>query len=599
MKPLCVILGVVTMAIWAPAQQPPAPRPDAVFEQACARCHETGTTASKLDRKALRKMTSETIYQSLSSGSMRDRVPDLSDDAKRALAEYLGGKKLGIAEIADARSMPNHCTTNSPLGDLSASPAWNGWGGDLSNTRFQSAKAAGLTAEQAPSLKLKWAFGFPGATAVQGQPTIALGRVFVGVDTGTVYSLDAASGCVYWSFPAEAAVRTAVSIGPWSGGARYAAYFGDLKANVFAVDAATGAQLWKVNVDDHPAARVTGAPRLYENRLYVPVASLEEAMGVQPSYPCCTFRGSVVALDAATGRQIWKTYIIADAPKPMRKTAKGTQLWGPSGGGVWNSPTIDVKRHALYVGTGDAYSEPAGKTTDAIAALDLNSGKLLWAAQDTEGDAWIVGCPQDNRPENCPKALGPDYDFGGSPILRELPNGKSVLIGGQKSGMVWAHDPDKKGAVVWKNLLASTPPPASGQIVWGGAADELNAYYGLATGGVVALQLTNGERRWFAPLDPAPGLRGGHDGAITALPGVVLSGGWDGVLRALAASTGRVLWDFNTAQSFETVNKVAAKGGSMGAPGPTVAGGMVFVGSGNPGVRNGMPGNVLLAFGVE
>jgi polyvinyl alcohol dehydrogenase (cytochrome) len=220
MKPLCVILGVITIAVWAPAQQPPAPRPDAVFEQACARCHETGTTASKLDRKALRKMNSEAIYQSLSTGSMRDRVPDLSDAAKRALAEYLGGKKLGIAEIADARNMPNHCTANPALGDLSASPAWNGWGGDLSNTRFQPAKAAGLTAEQAPSLKLKWAFGFPGATAVQGQPAIALGRVFVGVDTGTVYSLDAASGCVYWSFPAEAAVRTAVSIGPGPGGAK-------------------------------------------------------------------------------------------------------------------------------------------------------------------------------------------------------------------------------------------------------------------------------------------------------------------------------------------------------------------------------------------
>ncbi len=479
-----------------------------------------------------------------------------------------------------------------PARDLSSSPAWNGWGVDASNTRFQPAKDAQLPADQVPRLKLKWVFGFPGVKSVLGQPSVAGGRVFLGVDTGLVYALDAATGCVYWTFQAEAGVRTAITIAP------PAVFFGDIKANVYAVDASTGALLWKVRVDDHATARITGSPKVFEGRLYVPVASGEEGAGVNPQYPCCSFRGSVVALEAATGRQTWKTYTIADAPKLTGKNSNGVERWAPAGGGVWNSPTIDPMRRALYVGTGDAYTEPAPKTTDAILAMDLDSGKILWSVQDTENDAWLVGCAGANRPENCPKELGPDHDFGSSPILKTLSSGRRILVAGQKSGNVWAHDPDQKGAVVWRTALVSNTTEFGGKIVWGGAADEQNAYFGLGTGGVAAVQLRDGERKWFTPLQPLPALaqHPGQDGPVTAVPGVVFSGGWDGVLRALSASDGHLLWEYNTVQEFKTVNGVAAKGGSMGAAGPTVAGGMLFAGSGYIGVRNGIPGNVLLVF---
>jgi polyvinyl alcohol dehydrogenase (cytochrome) len=500
---------------------------------------------------------------------------------------------------ADAKSMPNRCAGNPELGDIAAKPSWNGWGAGISNARFQSAASAQLPADRVPSLKLKWAFGFPGAKAVYGQPTVVAGRAFLGVDTGFVYSIDAATGCVYWSYQAAGGVRSAVSIGPAQAQGRYLAYFGDLKGNVYAVDAGTGEQVWKIGLDSHPAARITGAPQLYENRLYVPVASLEEATAANPAYECCTFRGSVAALDVLTGRQLWKTYIIAETPKPVGKNAKGTRQFAPSGGGVWNSPTLDPKRRALYVGTGDAYSEPAAKTTDAIVALDMDSGKILWAVQDTPRDAWVVGCIRDTDRENCPKNAGPDYDFGSSPILKSLANGKSILIAGQKSGNVWAHDPDRKGAVVWKTGVFSKPPKANGQIVWGGTADDSAAYFGLNSGGIVALALTNGERQWFTPIEPAEGRHGGHDAAISAIPGVIFSGGWDGVLRAVSTKDGKVLWDFDMARDFATVNGVPAKGGSMGSAGPTVAGGMVFAGAGYPGVQNGANGNVLLAFGLE
>lgn len=483
------------------------------------------------------------------------------------------------------------------MGDLTAGPAWSGWGADLQNSRFQPAKEAGLTANKVYRLNLKWAFGIPDAKSVIGQPMIAGGRVYISGDNHKIYSLDALTGCTYWSFTAEADTRNSPTIGPAPGRpGRSVLYFGDLKGKVYALDAANGEVLWKTSVDLHPRARITASPKLYEDRLYVGVSSLEEVGSSGPDYECCTFRGSVAALDIATGHEVWRTSVIPETLRPTRKNSAGTQLWGPAGGGVWNSPTIDVKRHVLYVGTGDAYTEPAGKYTDAILALDLDSGKIQWSVQDLGRDAWLVGCDVTPKPENCPKDLGPDYDFGASPILRDLPDGRSVLLAAQKSGMVWAHDPDRKGAVLWKVQTAEKPPAASGQLVWGGAADDQYAYFGLASGGVVALSLTTGERQWYASLPTAPGRKRGHEAALTVIPGLVFSNGWDGHVRAISSSDGRVLWGFDTMTPFDTVNEVEAKGGSMGGPGPVVAGGMLFVGSGYVGVQNGVPGNVLLAF---
>jgi len=593
MKLLVVMLMLTANHLLA--QPAPVLNPQSLFEQNCASCHT--------DRTTLNKMTPEAVYRALTSGAMRPQAANLNEAAKRSIAEYLSGNKLNLSQFADAKQMPNRCPGNSRLTDPVSGPAWNGWGVDSSNTRFQTGKTAGLSAAQAPRLKLKWAFGFPGASSVFGQPSVAGGRVFLGVDTGFVYSLDAESGCVHWSFEAEAGVRTAITVARLTMArttarttkTRTSAFFGDMKAGVYAVDADTGELIWKVRVEDHATARITGAPKLFAGRLYVPVASSEEGAGGNPKYPCCTFRGSVVALDAATGHQIWKTYTIADVPQ---KT--GPNRWGPAGGGVWSSPTIDPKRHALYATTGDAYTEPAAKTSDSIMAMDLDTGKVEWVAQGTANDAWLAGCSAKNPVGNCPANLGPDQDFSASPILKTLPNGRRILVAGQKSGNVWAYDPDQKGAVVWKTALTSNTTEFGGKIVWGGAVDDQAAYFGLGTGGIAAVQLKEGERRWFTPLEPASAMarHGGQDGPLTAIPGVVFSGGWDGVLRALSASDGHVIWEYNTVHEFETVNGVPGKGGSMGAAGPVIVGGTLFTGSGYIGVKNGMPGNVLLAFSV-
>ncbi len=575
------------------------PKSGRLFEQNCVMCHGNVAGGKGPEAGALRRLTPEAILQALASGSAHAQARQLSEADQRAIGEFLSGRNYMAAGEGDAAKMPNACKSNPGFSGLTAAPAWNGWGADGTNGRFQPADHAGLPADRVSRLKLKWSFGFPGATAVYGQPSIVAGRVFVGLNNGFVYSLDAATGCAYWSFQARGGVRNAISIGEikGQGSARYAAYFGDVRANVYAVDAATGRLLWETRADDHPVAGITGAPSLYEGRLYVPVASREEAAGIAVTYPCCTFRGSIVALNADTGRQMWKTHTISDAPKPRGKNSAGTQLWGPSGGAVWNTPTIDPKLHVLYVGTGNAYTEPGAEGTDSIMAFDLNTGKVLWQIQDTPHDAWLACNPASwGVTENCPKDMGPDYDFGASPILRELPDGRRVLVAGQKSGLVWGHDPDHKGAVVWKTQLPEKL--ALGEITFGGAADDRYAYFGVSSLGVAAIELATGQRQWVSPLKAA-GPRLGIGAAMSVIPGAVFGGGYDGILRGFSTANGELLWQFDMRQEYRTVNGIPARGGSMGSAGPTIAGGMLFAGSGYVFGERGTPGNVLLAFTIE
>ncbi|MGA8013436.1 MAG: PQQ-binding-like beta-propeller repeat protein [Candidatus Acidiferrales bacterium] len=587
-----------------------------LFDQHCASCHAGPNRVDRApDLKTLMQFAPESVLAAMTTGTMALPAQKLTDDEKRFIAEYLGGRPLDSKHSGSADSMSNRCPTNPPLLDPSAGPSWNGWSAEPGNTRFSSTKNAGLTAADIPQLKLKWVFGFPNGDTAFGQPTVAGGRIYVGSDIGYIYSLDAATGCVYWSFHAKSGVRTAPSVAAvkGAGATSYAVYFGDMRANAYAVDAATGDQLWTQNLSDHYTARITGAPSVYEGRVYVPISATEEAFSAAPSYPCCTFRGSVVALDAKTGQQIWRTYVIPEIPKPTRKNSAGVQLMGPAGAAVWNSPTIDPKAHALYVGTGDAFTEPAAKTSDAVVALDLTTGNILWSFQAVENDAWMVGCVPVSS-DNCPKDLGVDWDFGSSPVLVRTANGKRILLATPKSGTVFALDPDRKGGVIWRLNLSESPAPNNGEIAFGGSTDTKRAYLALENGNFVAVDLALGSRAWTTRLESLDnlgqptingenrtkaGLRFGQSAAVTGIPGAVFTGGWDGILRALSTDDGKILWQFDTAREFTTVNGVAAKGGSMGGPGPVVANGMLYVGSGYANVGGGMPGNVLLAFAAK
>ncbi len=587
-----------------------------LFKNNCTSCHGTPPVENAPTESTIKQMPPERIFEAMTTGAMRNMAQKLSDDEKRLLAEYMGGRRMDREDAGDAKNMPNRCASSAPVKDLNA-PNWNGWS-DLSNTRFQSAKSAGLTAGQVSRLKLKWAFGFPGATALYGQ-TIVDGRVYVSSNAGYVYSLDAETGCVHWSFHSAAVVRSGVTVGvSKAGSSRLVAYFGDIRGNVYALDASNGETLWKTLSDTQPLARITGNVRLHGGRVYVPVASLEEDESRSPQHVCCTFRGAVVALDADTGKQIWKTYTIPEEPKFIKKNSAGVDYMGPSGSGVWTTPIVDTKRRALYFGTGNSFSEPA-TTSDSIMALNMDTGKILWWKQAWKNDVWHGGCAQTvpGRPaagrgpgpgrgnlppypaDNCVEKTGPDWDYSASPSLATLKDGRTVIIASPKQAVVRAMDPDRKGETIWEQDIARGIGGGAGEVVFGGAVDDQNAYFGLHLGnGLVALNLADGVEKWFTPLT-TPETMAQHKGvvaAVSVIPGAFFSGGMDGMIRAVSPGNGQTIWEFFTGQEFETVNKVKAKGGSIGAAGPSIANGMVFVGSGYVGFQNGVPGNVLLAF---
>jgi len=569
-----------------------------IFQERCTGCHGNPEVEKAPAPDVLRAVPPERIYEALTSGAMQVHTQGLTEQEILRVAESVSGRMMGTTNKGEATAMPNQCQGNEPLGTPDANTDWNGWGGTLANNRFRSSEHAGLTEGDIPRLKLQWAFGFDRGISAFGQPSIVSGRVYVGTDTGYVYSIDAISGCVYWSFRPESNVRNAISIGPVVGygeTTRYAAYFGDLKANVYALDARTGRLLWQRRVDDHFTARVTASPALHEGRLYVPLSSWEEASGKELVYPCCSFRGSIVALDANSGATVWKTYLVEGPPQPVKKNSLGTQLWAPAGVAVWNTPIVDAKRRAIYFGTGDSYTFPAAATSDAIVALDMYTGEYLWVYQVHPGDAYLVGC-QFTKTENCPEEVGKDWDIPAPPILARLADGREMIIVSTKPGDVLSLNPDKGGELNWRVNVARKDSGYGG-MRWGGANDGENAYFGLMSGGLVAVSLATGNLSWYTPLTENE-VQSGHDAPVTILGSAVFVGGMDGNLNAVSAADGSLIWQYNTNREFETVNQVPARGGSISSAGPVFANSMMFVGSGYM-IISGKPGNVLLAFSPE
>ncbi|RMF99324.1 MAG: dehydrogenase [Gammaproteobacteria bacterium] len=592
------------------ARQPhPGERP---YLEHCASCHEGGVYKAP-HRMFLAMMAPDAILASL-DGLMATQAAALSADEKRAVAEYLAGRPLSAGPPPE----PAPACDDRDL-DMRQPPAQRGWGIDLANTRFQPLDSGGLDLARASRLELRWAFAYPNAIQARSQPTVAGGAVFVGSQDGTVYALDARSGCIKWRFRASAEVRTPIVITPWTAGdeqARPRAYFGDILARAYALDARSGELLWQTKVDEHPNATITGAPVFVEQTLYVPVSSLEVVLGANPQYACCSFRGSLAALDAASGELKWKTYTIAEAAREVGKTSAGTAILAPSGAPIWNSPTVDLERRLLYAGTGENYSSPAGDTSDAIIAFDMDDGHIRWVAQATPGDAWNVGCLSDytDDPANCPEENGPDFDFAAPPILVRLDD-REVLVAGQKSGEVMGIDPDS-GRFLWRRKLGRGG--VQGGVHFGMAAAGRTVYVPIndmrypedetryrftepPRPGLHAIDAATGESLWFTPADdicPAtePFCDPGISAAITAIPGGVIAGHLDGRLRVYAADDGRVAWEFATAREFDALNGQRGRGGSLSGGGPAVGLGMLFANSGY-GIYQHMPGNLLLAFG--
>ena len=545
----------------------------ALYKERCARCHDSETTGQPNGRipsiGAIKQMTGQAIYAALTNGAMKSQTRGLSTQEMISLVVY-------IAPTGDAAAKPafeKSCTANAPgKTDASASGGpWGGWSPSITNSRYQDAKAAGLAAADVPRLKLKWAFNLGAVTMGRGQPAVAGNRVFTTTLAGDVYAIDTASGCIQWSFRATAGIRSGVVIGTANGVP--AIFFGDRSAVMYAVNAESGELLWKTRPVEHLLAQSTATPQFYQGVIYQGFSSIEESLVVDPNAACCTFRGSVVALDAATGRTIWQSFTITEPAKP---TGTGTQQ-GPSGAAIWSTPTIDEQRGALYVATGDNYSNPVTETSDAVLAFDLKTGMLLWSRQLTQGDAYNSACSS-REPANCPAKNGPDFDFGQPPILTQLGGGKRALVLTQKSGMVHALDPDAEGKILWQTRVGAGGLLGGSQ--WGSAADNRHIYVAISDvvlhsvvvpstkgakapggrrivpdpkkgGGLHAIDLKSGAILWSARPAICPSTQAicspAQSAAVTAIPGVVFSGSLDGHLRAYSTTDGRVIWDFNTA----------------------------------------------------
>ena len=606
----------------------------ALYQEHCANCHEGGVSRAP-HLTWLEMMTPQALVASMTDGLMRPQSAHLNAEQHIHIAEYLSRARYA----AQAPAATPACVGEAARFDLSRPTPTVGWGHDTA--RFVDAQTAQLTAADLGNLKLKWAFAFPNALRARSHPAIALGAVFVGSQDGTVYAFDLQTGCQRWAFQASAEVRTGIVLSAWQPSAAAGAptddaaiadaaqqedaasppadpplaFFGDILAKLYAVNALTGELVWSIKADDHPSATITGTPALANDRLLVPISSLEVTPAADPDYPCCTFQGKVLAVDPATGEIIWSHSTIPDPPVQVATTSAGTPVLAPSGAPVWSSPAVDLKRNLAYFGTGENYSSPADGNSDAVIAVDLTTGERVWTRQSTAGDAWNVACMMADNP-NCPAEDGPDFDHGASMILVEV-EGRSVLAVGHKNGTVYGLDPDSDGAVLWSTRVGRGS--IQGGVHFGMAAAEGLIYAPindmndtrngdwldpeLARPGVHAIDAASGEVMWRhvqedicsperAFCDP------GVSAAVTAIPGAVLAGHLDGHLRAYSAANGEVLWDFDTTQPATAVNGLTAQGGGMsGGAGPAVADGHVVINSGY-GLYFHEPGNALLVFAV-
>ncbi len=614
---LALFLGLITATASVPLRAADVSGQQ-VYKDHCAACHDQpgATRAPAID--ALKKLPATRILKTLDFGLMMGVAYPLRRDEREAVAKFLGTSEVEPPLPASAFCPAGqHPLSNFSALSKTAAGNWNGWSASPSNSRYQTADQAGLTAAQVSHLKLKWAFGFPADVTAFAAPTLLSGTLFMGSAGGAVQALDAKTGCVYWVFQANGPVRAAV-LGVPTGG-NYSLLIADQIGWVYSLGAKTGRALWKRRVDHHEAVRLTASPVALGGIVFISAASWEESRATDPHYECCTFRGSITALRVSNGSQVWKTYLVDPPKKTGRVNSAGAAQWGPSGAPVWSAPTLDARRGLLYITTGDNYSAPTTGTSDAVMALQIKTGKIVWTQQTYANDAYTSACRE--KGANCPAEDGPDYDFGSSAIMVHTAAGRDILLAGQKSGMVYGLDPDQNGKILWQTRVGKGG--RNGGVQWGMASDAKAVYAAVSDmagtlnfsgpvgganfdpaqgGGLTALRVEDGSQIWFAKPEPCPahhpGCSPAQSAALAMIPGVVFSGSVDGHLRAFSAENAKVLWDFDTAREYPAVDGVPAHGGSIDGPGPVIAGGMLFVNSGYP-RTGGMQGNVILAFAPD
>ena len=584
-----------------------------IFNDRCAECHSSAVIEPGV--AGLAKLTADVIYRTLWAGVMREAAAGLNDAERWAVAQYVGN----LSPNKPAAAVSNYCAPAGRAGNAPPAGSWPGWAPDTRNNRQLSGVV--LSQSQLARASLKWAFVIPdtGATTNAGnQPTIYDGRLFIGSRSGFVFSLDAATGCVHWSYRPVAGVRSAISI---DGGA---AIFADYENHVYALHADTGELIWRNKADEQPSARVNGSVTVHGGVVYVPLSTNQGFVNaLDPRLPCCTFQGLITAFDARTGQRIWRTRIIDEPLRELGRSPSGTMRYGPSGGSVWSVPTVDEKRGLLYLGTSNQKTGPPVPESDAVVALDLSSGTKKWVrsfAPERFGgkDIWNGGCVGvfADAEEECPpenESLQGDRDIGSPIVLQTRQDGRELMLVASKDGMLYALDPDRSGEVIWEvrvGRIIRIRGPSFGGVEHGIAADRQRAYVPIADidvlentayGALVAVDLESGNIAWRSDAsdDWCAGKPQRCYTSMTAPPtiiaDVVFAGANDGVLRAYDTNSGAVVWRFDTAVEVDGINGLSGRGGSISRGGTALVNGMFFQSSGY-GQGMGMPGNVLYAF---
>lgn len=602
------------------AQSQSQPQPGkAVYDRSCAACHDHPGTSRAPTFEALKAMRYGSIHFALTEGKMQAQAAALTTAERASLLDYLAGR----AAVDDGWVANMMCSAKRRVSSLDGPATVSSFGFDEHNNRHLTRQQSGLATADFRNLEVAWVLAFPKATTMRAQAAVVGSTVFLPVsDFGQLYAVDVSSDkpCFKWVYKNDIPLRTGAAYGVLPGSGRKVLVFGDIAPIVHMIDAVTGAEIWHQSVRLTSLSNGTGTPVLSGNRVYVPLSASEINFGADVNHECCTTHGAVFALDAFTGRIVWAAHTMNDA-RPIRDRGDGKMLWGPSGAPIWNSPSIDRKRGLLYVGTGEATSEPAEPTTDAILALDMATGAIRWHFQATANDIFLTGCMNKRDGLNCPKnSVFLDADFGASTVFVNRPGGRDIVLAGQKSSTLWALDPDT-GKLLWSRNFG--PGSITGGIHWGIAFDGTRVFAPVSVlpgpdgkpgpgqvAGLHAVNVDTGEVEWS--FEPQPNCSGdrpqrvescaggiGLSGAPTVIDGAVVVGSLDGFLRALDAKTGKLLFEYDTAREFDTTNGVPGKGGAIDNASIVAANGYVFVNSGYGLFATQSPGNVFIAFRVK
>ena len=605
-------LSITTAAPQAFGQAPPDHPGAGVYNKSCAMCHDNPGATRAAALSAIKQMTPARIREVITTGVMAPMAATLNEQQKTDLIAWL---TYGQAAASAAWTDAIMCTADKRTVAASASVVASGFGIDADQTRSLSAAQAGLSKAQLANLDVAWTIAFPGQGAGTGASVLSDGTIFV---TGgqKLLAVDAASGCVKWTYAANS--RNTPAIGE-IGGRRVVAI--SIGRDVHVIDAANGALVWKASGQpvDGSGGAVRGGVIFAKDKVIVPLSASGVASGMNPRTECCSGHGSVVALNAADGTHAWEYHTMPEPTYNGQVNALGVKQKGPSGAPIWSVPVYDGKRNTVIVTTGENTSHPGTDTSDAVIALNADTGAVTWKFQAMTADVWNMSCDVEsgkNGP-NCPVIFGGDgrdYDFGAGAIVTSA-GGKDIVLAGQKSGHAWALDANT-GKVLWSQRVGQGT--ALGGVHWGIAADAGAMIVPIndpalsqdpafrSRAGVYTFDIATGKPLWsYAAKANCAGARAtavagcptryGFSAAPLVLDGAIVGATLGGEVIILDGADGHVINTIDTVRTYAALNKdVVGKGGSIDSHSISAGAGMLFINSGY-GSFGQTPGNVLIA----